>query len=213
MSIEKATVIARIKAKHPKTNLSNARLDEISARLIKKLNDDADETAIDALIDEANDYNPFTEIAKNDDKIRDLEVKAKKKEDKVDDPNPDPLPSDLSPELKAYFEKQNQLIEGLTTKLTGFEQNQTKKTLSEKFTSDERVKNIPAFIRDKYIPADETKFEDAVTELTAAYTPFAQSHKIESLGNDAPAAGTKPPAGNVKPASQEQIDAVVKKIV
>jgi len=212
MSIDKAKVITRIKALHPKTNLSNARLDEISARLIKKLNDDADDTAIDEAIGIADDYNPFTEIARNDDKIRDLEAKAKKPADKIDEPKPDPIPDDVSPAMRAYLDKQNELIEKINGKLEGFEKGQQRKSLSERFNSDERVKNIPDFMKRGYTPQNEDEFEKNITDLSSAFTKYAEDNKLSILGNDYPSGSGSGEVKKTKEASPEQIADVLKLI-
>jgi len=201
MAVDATRISGRLRALFPKANLSTTRLNEISGRLSKMPADDADDAAIDAVINQANEYTPFSDIARADDKIRDLESKVKPP--KIDDPKNDPLPDDLSPAMKAFIDKQNAIIEGLATKIGTFEQRETQKTVAEKFTSDARVKDIPAFIRDKYIPADETKLEDAITELTAAYTPYAEANKIAALGNDTPLGGiltTPVKSGEVNPA-------------
>jgi len=209
MSIDKAKVIARIKALHPKTNLSNARLDEISARLIKKLNDDADDSAIDEAIGIADDYNPFSEIARNDDRIRDLEAKAKPAKP-TDDPKPQDkieLPSD-TPEWAKALLKQNQ---ELSEKVNGFEKGQQHKSLSERFNSDERVKNIPDFMRRGYTPQTEEEFEKNITELSGAFTKYAEDNKLSILGNDNPS-GAQGTVTTKKEASEQEVADVLKLI-
>lgn len=190
---DKKLLSARIKALYPNTNLSQQRMNEITDRLSKKLADDADETAIDAAVNDFNDYNPLSEIAKTDDKIRGLE----KKKDPApnDDPKPNDkieLPEDTPAWAKALLEQNHKLAE----KVNGFEQQQTQKTVAERFTSDERVKNIPAFIRDKYIPSDASQIDQAIESLTTAFTGFAEEHKLNTLGKDNPGgAGGNPPTG------------------
>ena len=70
----KEKIIASIKAKFPAVNLSKARLDAIAAILEKKV---TDENEIDAKLDEFNDYNPFADIAKQDDAMRNMQNKLK----------------------------------------------------------------------------------------------------------------------------------------
>lgn len=211
MSIEKSKMIARIKAKYPNTNLSNARMDEIAARLIKKLDADADEAAIDKVIDDANDYNPFSEIAKNDDRIRDLEQKAKPKPDPNDPPKPDSVPDDISPSMKAYLDKQNEIIEKLNGKLEGFEKRQQAQTLIDRFNSDERIKDVPDIMRRGFVPNSEDDYETNITGLLEGFTKYNESYKVEKLGGDTPS-GNKGGEGQVKEASAEKVDAVVAKL-
>lgn len=210
MSIEKSKVIARIKALHPNTNLSNARLNELSDRLIKKLTDDADDAAIDSVINDANDYNPFSEIARSDDKIRDLESKLKPKPP-VDDPKPDPIPDDISPSMKAYLDKQNELIEKLNGKLEGFEKGQQTKSITERFNSDERIKDVPDIMRRGFIPTSEDDYEATVTGLIGEFNKYNESYKVERIGNDNPR-GQQGGDNTAKEASKEQVDAVASKL-
>lgn len=81
MAVEKSKVIARLKALFPKANLSQQRLDAIADKLAKKPADDADEQAIDAVINDFNDVLSIEDIAKGDDRTRTLEAEKKKAEE------------------------------------------------------------------------------------------------------------------------------------
>lgn len=81
MAVEKAKVIARLKALFPKANLSQTRLDAIADKLAKKPADDADEADIDAVINDFNDVLSIEDIAKGDDRTRTLEAEKKKAEE------------------------------------------------------------------------------------------------------------------------------------
>lgn len=78
MAVKPELIKARLKIKYPKANLSNDRIDEISARLCKLPEDDADDAAVDAVLDQADAIMPFEDIAKNDDTIRTLKRKTEK---------------------------------------------------------------------------------------------------------------------------------------
>lgn len=79
MAVEKAKVIARLKALFPKANLSQTRLDAIADKLAKKPADDADDAAIDAVINDFNDVLSIEDIAKGDDRTRTLEAEKRKR--------------------------------------------------------------------------------------------------------------------------------------
>lgn len=211
MSIEKATVKARIKVLHPNTNLSQARRDEIADRLINDLAEDADETAIDAAIQAYNKYNPFSEIAKNDDVFRDLKAKAEKAA-KVDEPKPEPktieIPDD-TPEWAKAILKQNQ---ELSEKVNGFERNQKHQSITDRFNNDPRVKAIPDWMRKGYVPTSDDDFETNIEELTGNYTKYAEDNKLSLLGNDKPAGGIGNDKKDGKLATKEEVDAVARHI-
>src|SRR5690606_18531648 len=70
-------IIARIKAKFPNANLSKARLDKIGTQLDSKFETQEE---LDEKLDELDGFNPFADIAKDDDRLRTLEAKVKKEE-------------------------------------------------------------------------------------------------------------------------------------
>jgi hypothetical protein len=71
----KEKITAAIKAKYPAINLSKKRLEQISNVIEAEVIDD--ETKIDAALNLYNKYNPLTEMASNDDKLRTAEKKLK----------------------------------------------------------------------------------------------------------------------------------------
>ena len=105
----KEKILAAIKAKFPNVNLSKKRLDAIAAKIEAKI---TDENEIDAKLDEYNDYNPLADLAKEDDRVRNLEAKAKAAQPapKDDTPadEPDPLADPATPEWAKSLIKQNQ---------------------------------------------------------------------------------------------------------
>lgn len=190
MAVKPEQIKARLKAKYPKANLSTKRLDEISAKLAKKPADDADDAAIDEVLEDYNENGPMTfeEIAKSDDKIRTLETK---KPVAPENPTPDP-------DEPAWFTKYKQEQDAKYSKL---EQERTQQTIGSKFSNDARVKDIPEFIRVGYVPTSDEDYEEKITALTDAYKPFAEKHKLAGFnGEDIPSGSDDPtpPKGKVK---------------
>lgn len=79
MAVPKERVVIRLKAFAGRANLSNTRIDELSARLCSLPADDADDAAIDAVITSADAMFPFKDIAAQDDMIIGLKAKVEKK--------------------------------------------------------------------------------------------------------------------------------------
>lgn len=96
------------------------------------------------------------------------------------------LPADTPEWAKAIMQSTKALAE----KVNGFESKQQAKTLQERFESDPRVKDVPAFIRNGYIPTTEEEFETKATSLATEFKTFAETNKLSSFGKDAP-----PPPG------------------
>lgn len=78
MAVDAAKIKERLKVLFPGLNLSQKRLDELSAKLRLKPADNAEDTVIDTVINDFNDITSFEDIAKEDDRVRGLESKAKK---------------------------------------------------------------------------------------------------------------------------------------
>ena len=75
---KKQKIAGRLKALFPKANLSQKRIDAIADKLELKVADDADDSVIDDVVNQANDFMDFEAIAKEDDRIRTLEANLEK---------------------------------------------------------------------------------------------------------------------------------------
>lgn len=194
MAVTQDKVKARLRALFPKANLSKARLDAIAAKLAEKPADDATDEQVDEVINDYNEVFNFDQIAKDDDRIRTLESRAanppktEEEEPKVDDETP--------AWAKALLSKVEQL-----------ESQQRVKSITERFNSDPRVKDIPDFIRKGYIPSGEDDFEEKVSELADSFKEYADKHKIAAYPNDVPGAGTPPrnPGAKIKPKTLAEV--------
>lgn len=185
MAVEASKVKARLRALFPKANLSSKRLDEISDKLGKKIEDNATDAQIDEAVTEQNELYSFEEIARNDDRAR---TERKKVE-----PTPEPVeePTDAN-------EKLLKAIEALTAKVTSMEQEKRAQTLEQRFKSDERLKNVNPVLFKGRIPTSEDGFDEAIEELLKD----AQELKLNNYGGDTPASGD-----NQKPTEVKEISA------
>lgn len=203
MAVQPDAIKLRLRALFPKANLSKTRIDAIAAKLATKPADDADDAAIDEVINDFND-GPMSieDIAKLDDKLRTLESK----------PTPAPAPNPVPPVVDEDPIKQllNE-FKTLKEELANIKAGETKKTITERFNSDPRVKDVPDFIRKGYIPTSEDDFEANVEALTGSYKEFAEKNKLSTQGGDQPAAGGTPKkAGQVKMLTKEEAEQIVK---
>lgn len=188
MAVEASKVKARLRTLFPKANLSSKRLDEISDKLGKKIEDNATDAQIDEAVTEQNELYSFEEIAKNDDRAR---TERRKTE-------PEPKPKEEEQEPTDANEKLLKAIEALTAKVTSMEQEKQAQTLEQRFKSDERLKNVNPVLFKGRIPTSEDGFDEAIEELLKD----AQELKLNNYGGDTPASGD-----NQKPTEVKEISA------
>lgn len=199
---------AQLKAKYPKVNLSQKRIDAIAARLDKKI---TEESEIDAQLEAINDITPFAEMAKEDDRLRTLESKAKAgdpnkgkpkpgaeededddDEDEDDDPAKNKPASGKSGSRAPKWARE--LIESnkeLSQKLQQIEKDRTASTILDKVKAHEKLKDIdPAFYNGRTLPDSEDGIEDFVTSVETDYLTIKQKFADQGLGgNTAPVLG------------------------
>ena len=209
MAVEKSKVIARLKALFPKANLSQKRLDALADKLASKPADDADDVAIDVVINGFNDILSIEEIAKEDDRVRTLEAKSKEPNPPTPPTPPNPEPpkggDDVPEYVKALLSKLDTVTSDLEAIKTGKVTETKKATASDLFAKSEVLKKIPESIRPNWINRidvnSETPFEDQIKVLETEYSELVQS----SADNDyyaGPAGG-----GSTSPrVNQEVID-------
>jgi len=214
MAVEKSKVIARLKALFPKANLSQKRLDALADKLASKPADDADDAAIDLVINDFNSVLSIEEIAREDDRVRTLEQKA--------NPNPptQPVPStppsppkgdDVPSWAQAILDSNKKLEGELEALKTGKIIETKKQTASELFAKSEVLKRIPEGIRQNWINrlpvSPETSQEEmdlAVKALEEEYSTLVQVNADNNQYSG--------PAGNGS-AEIKADDAVVESIV
>ena len=182
MAVDKLKVIARLKALFPKANLSQKRLDALADKLAIKPADDADDVAIDAVINDFNSVLSIEDIAREDDRVRTLESKVNPP---APVPAPAPKPTDPPANPNPSDDVNQKLLEAIT-KLTGEVESiktgkviETKRaTASELFGKSEVLKGIPETIRKNWENRidvnSETPFEDQIQALEKEYSELVQ---------------------------------------
>ena len=176
MPVEISRIKGRLKDLFPKANLSNKRLDELSARLAKKPSDDADDAAIDEVLNNANDIYSFEEMAKDQDRIANAENKLKNQPPTVEDepePTDPPKPEnkDVPEWAQSLLNEVKSLKEGKVTETKTqtarqlFEKNDTFKSLKEKGKE---------FYFSKIDVNSETPIEDQIAEIAEVHNELVQ---------------------------------------
>lgn len=220
MAVAPEKIKARLKALFPKANLSTKRLDVYAAKLAPKPADDADDEAIDVIINDYNEVIDFEAVAKEDDKTRTLEAakakadaeaaKGKGGDGKKDDAEDD----DLETEGMTAFEKtmlkkfgkiesELETIKSGNVKQSKLEQAKSLLEKSEVFKKlDEDTKG---FMLKNVDLESETPFDEQITGLEGVFGKLVQS---SADGGDY--AGP-PPANAGKPEkfSEAEADAIV----
>lgn len=211
MAVEKAKVIARLKALFPKANLSQTRLDAIADKLAKKPADDADEADIDAVINDFNDVLSIEDIAKGDDRTRTLEAEKKKAEElaakkkgnssKDDEEEEEDIEVDKdAPAWAKALLKQNEKLTSDLESLKSGNIKQSKleqaKSLLEKSEVFKKLdEDTKGFMLKNVELYSETPFEEQITSLEGVFSKMVQvSADINQYG---PGAGQGAPAGAV----------------
>jgi hypothetical protein len=201
MAVEAKKIKDRLKALFPKANLSQKRLDAIADKLAKKPADDADDAAIDAVINDFNEVLSFEEIAKEDDRARTLEADKKKAEEAAakakggkneeEEEETIEVDDDAPSWAKALLKQNEKLTSELEAIKTGKTIESKRATASELFGKSEVLKGIPENIRKNWEARidvnSETSFEDQIQALETEYSELVQ---VNADSNQyAPAAG------------------------
>lgn len=185
MAVEKSKVIIRLKALFPKANLSQKRLDALADKLASKPADDADDAAIDAVINDFNSILSIEDIAREDDRLRTLEAKHKEPAPPTPPTPPTPPSPPKGEEVPTWAQAildSNKKLEGeLEALKTGKIIETKKQTASELFAKSEVLKRIPEGIRQNWINrlpvSPETSQEEmdlAVKALEEEYSTLVQ---------------------------------------
>lgn len=167
MAVKPEKIKERLKVLFPKANLSQKRLDEISARLAKRPEDDAEDDAVDQVINDANDLMDFAAIAKEDDRIRTLEAKSKATETTTEEKKEEG--DDAPAWAKALLQKVEAIEKGEITK-------SKQSSIRESFFKSEVLKNLSPEIQEawlKRIPVSEDLTQEQINEqITSLESEF-----------------------------------------
>lgn len=214
MAVEKSKVIARLKALFPKANLSQKRIDDISAKLCMKPADDADETAIDAVINDFNDILSYEAIAKEDDRVRTLEAKIKGDGGTPPEggtpPGKDPVPDDTPKWAKSLIEANEKLAAKVESLEAGKVAETKKQSAAELFKKSEILKDLKEELKPNWISRinidSDTPIEDQIKGLETEYQSIKQ--QFTDLAGGVPFSGSP-----VKEPTKEEIDGILNEII
>lgn len=216
----KEKIKARLKAKFSGVNLSKTRLDAIADKLAGKLDENADDAAIDAKLDEMNDFYAFADIAKDDDRLRQAEAKAKNEPAKTgDEPKPktEPAKTDDMPEWAKSLVESNK---ALTEKLAAIDAEKAKMTIAQRVSSHEKLKDVPkGYYEEWNMPTKEEEIDAFADRVATKYGEFSKDFTpARSTGFPAPVNGVPGGAGGAKKVDPDVVnfakaknDAAVKK--
>jgi len=205
MAVDQQKVKARLRVLFPKANLSQKRIDEISAKLAKKPADDADDTAIDLVITDANDLMDFEAIAKEDDRVRNLEAKIKQptEPNPTNPPTTDPKPKD-DEEAPAWAKAMMQKMEAIEK---GEVVKSKQSSILKAFENSDVLKNLKPATKEawlKRIAISDDLTEDQISEqISALETEYQELTQLAA--DNQQYAGPTPssqPTGNI---SDEEI--------
>lgn len=218
----KDKIIAAFKLKYPGINLSKTRLAAIATKIETKVIDD--ETKIDAALAAMDDAYAFSDIAKEDDKVRTLEarVKAPKKEDDPTETAAEkaareaaeaaakivPAPDDAPAWAKALIEQNKNLANDLAV----IKGEKIANTIKGKAT--ELLKEVPVeFWEEWTLPANEDGLTAFAEKVNTKFTSLNQQRTEAGFGLlGTPKAGTGGKGDTVK-ASKEEVASLVESIM
>jgi hypothetical protein len=192
----KDKIIARIKAKFPDVNLSAKRLDAIADKLTPKV---TDENEIDQKLDDLNDVLAFADIAKADDKIRDLNSKLKnstpKPEGSQDQPGSTTKKEGENVDDNSGLGQLAQELKLMREELSNMKKKELQQTMLQKIGAHEKLKAIPEsrrniLLKGRALPEKDEDLETFVDGFKADYDAFVTEENNEGLIN-----GHKPAGG------------------
>lgn len=217
MAVEAKRIKERLRSLYPKVNLSTRRLDEISARLAKKPADDADDETVDQVINDANDFMPFADIAREDDRVRNLEARANGNDPKPADPQQpaDPKPSDppqpptdeMPAWAKTMMESNKKLLQEVGELKAGKITETKMENARKLFEGNETLKGLKETVKEKWLARidvnSETPLEDQISELESEYTEL-----VQIAADNKRVAGAPPNGSNGGKPTDEELNAI-----
>jgi len=183
MAVQPEIIKARLKVLFPKANLSTKRIDAIAAKLAPMPADDADDAAVDVVLNLANDFTSFEDIAREDDRIRTLEAKASTAPTPASDAAPAPVNTPAADDTpawaKAIIDANQKLVADMEAIKTGKIMETKKQTAQSAFESSEVLKGLKPEIKTNWLGRinvdSEVSIEDQVKTLEAEFSDIRQS--------------------------------------
>jgi hypothetical protein len=167
----KDKVKARLRALFPGVNLSKTRLDKIADSVVSKI---TTEDEIDDKLNDFNDFMPFSDIAKGDDRQRAIDTKKAKDDEDAEAERlrlaginkEDDQDEEVPKWAKGFLTK----IEKLESQLAG---EKGKSTIND-LKAAAKAKGIPEALAAKYVIGDDYDQETALAALETEWTEFKQ---------------------------------------
>ena len=188
MAVKPEIIKARLRALFPKANLSQKRIDALAAKLAPMLADDADDAAVDVVLNQANDFNSFEEIAREDDRVRTLEARVTPTPTPATPPTTEPVvtPADAPDWAKSIIESNKKLVEDnskLLEKVKAIESGKVienkKQTAQNLFDKSDVLKSLKPEIKQNWLGRidvnSEVSFEDQILALETEFTEITQT--------------------------------------
>lgn len=184
MAVKPEIIKARLRVLFPKANLSTKRLDALAAKLAIMPADDAEDAAVDVILNQANDFNSFEDIAREDDRVRTLEAKVNPNQNPTPNPLSDTAPTPPSPDdtpgwAKNLIESNKKLSADIEEIRSGKITETKKQTAQSVFESSEVLKALKPEIKANWLNRidvnSETLIEDQIKSLETEYTDIRQN--------------------------------------
>jgi len=206
MAVTPEKIKARLKVLFPKANLSQKRIDEISAKLAPKPADDADDAAVDVFINDANELMGFEAMAKEDDRVRTLEANQKPKTEtaKTEETTEVEKVDENTPAwAKTIIETNQKLSKEIEDLKQGKITDTKRQTAQQAVEASEVFNGLKPEVKAKWAGRidinSEISFEDQVKEFETEFTDIKQT-----LANSSSYSGPTPTGEtDTKPSDKE----------
>lgn len=190
--MELQEIQGRLRLLYPKANLSSTRISQYAERLKAKLSEESTQEDVDNLIKDLNDLVDFSQVAKDDDRLRTYQ--KPKEEMKQEEPTPTNTDNPMLEMLKQ-----------LTDKIDKLESDKFQESVSDKFKSDKRLEGIPSLVVDKFVPKSFEDIESTIESLVDTFKDEQIKSKLNSFGRNIPPQGEHSKSVEVKPKSIEDL--------
>ena len=184
-------------------NLKKERLDVFVSKLSSKLSEESTQEDVDALWQDYNEVVNFEQLAKDDDRLRTLNV-----------PKPQPKPEEAPKQSEApKSDDVPEWAKALLTEVKTLREEKVQDTIQSKFRNHEVLKGIPTEILDLVkTPTTLDEVDHFATTIADVYKEKQIKEKLDSFGRDIPPQGEHTKKVEVKQASDKEVDDVFKNL-
>lgn len=178
-------------------NLKKERLDVFVSKLSAKLSEESTQEDVDALWQDYNEVVNFEQLAKDDDRLRTLNVpKPQPKVEEAPKPSEEPKNDDVPEWAKA-----------LLTEVKTLREEKVQDTIQSKFRNHEALKGIPTEILDLVkTPTTLDEVDQFATTIADVYKEKQIKEKLDSFGRDIPPQGEQQREFKVKAKTLEDLE-------